>query len=182
MQDVIDFNAQMKGKSMKTIVSVLTILMFWMCSMVEVAQGQSDLPIGHLKKTNPNNIYVNYFETEDCGASFEQVINNELAQSRIKREEFWNHDELMMLVHVKCMPLSNRPSIVYIVDVSFGKFIRPVNRELNELNFLPVIFEDRYGVFGITSDDSEGQQFLRNAVRDEVEKALTDYLKVNFDL
>ena len=167
---------------MKTIVSVLAIFMFWMCMMVEFAQGQSDFPMGHLKKTNPNSIFVSYIEADDCGASYEQVVNNELAQSRIKRKEYWEYDELMMRVKVNCMSLNNLPSIVYIVDVSFGRFMRPVNREPNELTFLPVLYQNMYGEFGITTDNSEGQQFLRNSIREEVEKALTDYLKVNFDL
>ena len=118
----------------------------------------------------------------DCPNTLEQVVDSELAQSRIKRKESWNYNELILYVKVNCLLLDNVPSTVYSVDIKFAEFVFPTNQQPDEYSFVLRVYESAYGTFGITSNNDSGTQFLRNVTREALEEALLDYLKINFDL
>lgn len=113
-----------KEKKMKPPRIVIHALILILASgmVVEGVQGQLEIPTVHLKKTNPNELYVLFSQLDDCEGSYEQVVNNELVQSRIKRAEDWEINELLLIVDVICMPLDITSSIIYDPDVKFGGY------------------------------------------------------------
>ncbi len=145
-------------------------------------QGQMKDPTGHLKKIDPDEIFVAFSQMGDCPNSLEQVVDSELAQSRIKRKESWEYTELILYVKVNCLLLDNVPSTVYSVDIKFAEFVFPTSKQPDEYSFVLRTYESAYGTFGITSNNDSGTQFLRSVTREALEEALLDYLKVNFDL
>ncbi len=147
------------------------------------ATGQHEIPTGHLRKSDPDELYVAFFEESECGVSLETILESELAQSRMKRKEFWNYNELLLYVRIRCLPLDRSPPrTVYSIEIEFGEFTYPTNKQKDEYSFLETYYEPDFGTFGITSNDEVGRQFFRNGFRESLERALLAYLKVNFDL
>ena len=167
---------------MRNRMTVILGLVVTLCMMTGNVQGQKTINIDHLRKENPNEIWVLYFQDDDCSGNYEQIVEAELAQSRIKRKEYYNYDETVLRVTLECMALSNEQNLVFNIDVYFGKFAEVINPEPDEYDFTPIMYFPNYGSLGIAGTDSVGEQFIKNGVRDSVEAALTNYLKTNFDL
>lgn len=143
-------------------------------------QGQLKTPTGHLKKSDPDELFVSFIQGDDCPGSLEQVVESELAQSRLKRKEFWIYYDLILHVTVECLRLDNKHT-VYSTDVNFGEVVLPTSKQPDEFDFVRRLYGPNYGSFGIAPNDDLRTQ-LRNTIRESLEKALIDYLKVNFDL
>ena len=123
---------------------------------LQATYGQSkELPQGHLKKPNPNELYVSFYQEDDCWGSYEQIVTNELAQSRIKRTESWSYDELLLTVNISCLPLGNNLSVVNYIQVEFGRYTFPVDWQPDEYSFLRFTYDYNYGGIVSTSKDSE---------------------------
>ena len=167
---------------MTRLTTVILGLIVSLC-MTGNVQGQvKNVLVAHLKKPNPNELYVSYWQGDDCEDSYEQIVYNELTQSRIKRLEEWDYDVLYMDVDVHCMKLPKRPNqLVFSIDMHFAVDARePVAKPGTFV--VSLLYRPDYGNFGITTNDYEGQTLLRNILRECVEKALVDYMKANFDL
>lgn len=164
--------------SPKVCVSILFTVLFTGTSTD--VQGQTKSPTGHLKKSDPNEIYVSFIQGDDCPGSLEQIVESELAQSRLKRKEFWIYYELNLHLTVECLRLDNKHT-VYSTDVNFGEFVLPTSKQPDEFDFVRRLYVPNYGSFGIAPNDNLRTQ-LRNTIRESLEKALLDYLKINFDL
>ena len=71
---------------------------------------------------------------------------------------------------------------VFNLSIHFGRFVTPIDPQPDEFDFVTVRYGSSYGFIGITTNDSSGEQYLTNSLREAVEAALGDYLKINFDL
>ena len=148
---------------------------------VNGAQGQEKKPLQHLKKDDPNTIYVNYSQDPACKSMYEKVVDNELARSRIKRKTLWDFNEVSLFVTVHCSEKDSGQGFIFTLSVNFGKLV-PAEIE-SDRSFIIVYWEPgQFGSYGVSTYDSEGTQMVRNYLRNAMEDALTDYLKANFDL
>lgn len=163
-------------------------------SAVSVLLGMAlSMPVSHvdaqprdyMKKSSPEELYVSFFEGEQCPWSMEHVVDGALVRSRIRRKPLWIYDETVLLVNVRCMQAqraNGRTSgLVYSVEVSFGAFIRSEPSAQYSFDTIRVD-AGKYWTIGTSTLDDLGRQFLENNLRDEVEEALVDYLRANFDL
>ena len=157
------------------------VLIFVSGLVVEGAQGQAKKPLQHLKKDNPNEIHVNYSHEPDCKTSHEQVVDNELAQSRIKRKPLWNFYELVLFVDVRCSETVPGREFLFMVTANFGRF-EPAEIVADRSFIIVYLEPGNFGSYGISTQGSKGNRTVRDALRNAVEDALTDYLTVNFDL
>ncbi len=174
-------NIERRTTTMSTQKFLLSILCtVLMASVNSDVQGQLKTPTGHLKKSDPDELYVSIVQGNDCPRSMEQIVESELAQSRIKRKEFWIYNELNLYVTIDCLRLDNKHS-VYSTDVNFGEFVFPTSKQPDEFDFVRRLYGPNYGSFGIASNENLRTQ-LRNSIRESLEKALLEYLKINFDL
>ncbi len=163
-----------------SIASVLLAMAFGVTASHVGAQ-----PREYMKKPSPEELYVAFSEGIQCPVPLEHVVNSALVRSRIRRKPTWVYDETVLFANVRCMEtrsLNGRVTgLVYSVDVSFGAFVR--SEPGAEYSFDPVRIDvGKYGAMGTTSLDDPGRQFLENSLRDQVESALVDYLRANFDL
>lgn len=141
---------------------VKSFLLFTVSLMFnKVVHSQSELPNGHLKKTNPNELYVSYFQSDNCWGSYEQIVSSELAQSRIKRKNTWDYNELVLFVELSCMTLDDRPSIVSNLNVKFGRYTQPVDWQPNEFRMLKQQLGGNYGGLAISRKTLKGNNFLK---------------------
>ena len=104
----------------KTIVSILMVVVASLV-MTKAVQGQTSSNKNHLRKANPNEIWVYYTQEDDCVGDYEQAMEAALVQSRVKRKEGLNRDETVLHVRLACMALSNEQNLVFNLDVYFGK-------------------------------------------------------------
>lgn len=166
---------------MARIVVHALLLIFASGIAVNGAQGQEKKPLQHLKKGDPNEIYVNYAQDPDCKSMYEKVVDNELARSRIKRKPLWVFNEVSLFVTVHCSERDSGQGFIFTLSVNFGKFA-PAEIEADR-SFIVAYWEPgQFGYYGVSTYDSEGTQMVRNYLRNAMEDALTDYLKANFDL
>ena len=147
------------------------------------AQGQ-ETPLGHLKKDNPNELHVLYSEGETCGGFYERIVSKELTRSRIKNigpnSAF---DVPFLWVGIACTSSSIGNGILFNIDVSFQRMVPAWNRQSNELSWTLIAHSPGYGKHGIVRDTpAERKRLISNILRQCVEDALSDYLRINFDL
>lgn len=147
------------------------------------AQGQ-ETPLGHLKKDHPNELHVLYSEGETCGGFYERIVNNELIRSRIKNMGPNSAFDVPFLwVGIACTPSSVGNGIIFNIDVSFLRMVRAWNRQPNELSWTLIAHSPGYGKHGFVRDTpAERERYISNILRQCVEDALSDYLRINFDL
>ncbi|MCY3772792.1 MAG: hypothetical protein OXG98_12350 [Gemmatimonadetes bacterium] len=139
-----------------------------------------------LYKSNPNELYVRHLPGSVCEydqKEVEPLIDGILTRSRIKRMSLgeWARSRtsfdasLFLSVAVGC---NDR---FFSIDVRFGRTV--YHPDLSSSEWWPLRFkmyhETPYGSYGIHNGNVE---YLQDAIKEGVESALTDYLKVNFDL
>ena len=142
-------------------------------------------PLGHLKKDNPNELVVLIGQGENCGDSYERIVNNQLIKSRIKKwEEAIGIDIPFLWVSVKCMRLKSGSGYIFKIETAFVRQVPAWNRQPEERSLTTITHKPEYGSYGFSSGISttENEQFISNTVRECVENSLADYLKTNFDL
>ena len=144
-----------------------------------------------LAKENPDELYVRYFQDAECTISEEAVesmIDGVLTRSRIKRLAYYDWpvrgyrdrtggdfglDQLFLVVEANCINDNDRGFSIMV------RFADVVNRHPS-LEFKREMYHTRpYGSLGTHNNSSD---FLKDAIKSGVERALTDYLKANFDL
>lgn len=137
-------------------------------------------PREYMKKLSPDELYVDFFQEEDCPWALEHVVDGALVRSRIRRKPLWSYNETVLFVNVFCIEARSR-ILVYDVDVSFGTFVRAESGAQYSFDSV-TINAGQYGGLGATGLNDSGRQSLENNLGREVERALVDYLRSNFDL
>ena len=132
-----------------------------------------------MHKTNPNELYVSVDYGADCKVSeeaIEKMIDGILTRSRIKRlnSDDWlevdlSSDQLHLFVLVNC------DDRVFSNDVRFADMVQRPDQWIKRL----MLHYRPYGSYGVHQGDTE---YLMDSLKGSVERALTDYLKANFDL
>lgn len=114
--------------------------------------------------------------------SIETTIDGLLVRSRLKRYVFGPYNSpITLVVSARCSGTEDGRPYIYKVSAAFAEIVR-VQRSSEKL--VAAVFHNpfHYGVYGTTSNQNDYEQTVSRAVRETVEKALTDYLKANFDL
>ena len=164
----------MKNRTM--IILVMTIAV---CMIVETVEGQLSNPIMHLKKENPNELIVSYFEADNCTWDFASVIDMEMVKSRIKRKTALEFNTLLLDINLSCLE-TKLGTVAFSIEMAFGEYI--ITEPGDDLGMMFRGYDPfTYGLLGAVGKDN-AEYFIRNAIRDRLEIALTDYLKANFDL
>ena len=150
---------------------------------VQGAQGQ-ETQLGHLKKDNPNELNVMFAQNEYCLGSYERIVNNELIKSRIKKlVEFAEMNVPILWVSITCTPMDSGTGLIFNIDVDFVRRVPAYNPQPGELSWTIITHSPSYGNHGYIRDSAtETEQFISSALRGFVENALSDYLRINFDL
>ena len=142
-----------------------------------------------LKVRRPDTIKVLYAHGVDCPGdkdSIDERIDGLLIRSRLKRSNLpidrFMGNPISLVVSTSCgnSPGEVRP-FIYNVVAGFRETVK-VEREL--VHVITVVYHNpfAYGFFGVVGTRGSLEEKVRQTVRDTVEKALTDYLKANFDL
>lgn len=123
-----------------------------------------------IKSPNPNELAYFVGVDENCPAD-KSVISNTvegvLVRSRIKPSAaFYENNRIYLNVTMDCLKPENGKHI-FTLSINFGR-----------LNPKPsILFDKTYGFFGVG-----GLDFITQKLKISTEEAITDYLKVNFDL
>lgn len=124
-----------------------------------------------LESPTPNQLAYWASAGDDCPMTSDEVaeiVDGVFIRSRIKplRDEIFSEGSLYLNVTVSCL---TSDSSIHIFDsnVIFGVY----NPQP------PILYEYQYGKYG-TGDAS----FIRSSMQTSVENAVTDYIRVNFDL
>lgn len=138
--------------------------------------------IEHLKKPNPNELYVSLNVDPECPAEdYMSVVEGELLRARINRLPYWNYDEVTLFIVLTCKNSTETSLSIYDIDASFGTFRKVTNPADDEYGFMYVYFEGADGVFGYIGTDKL-KSTLRTGLSESVYRILTKYLKANFGL
>ena len=147
-------------------------------------QGQEETPLGHLKKDKPNELFLSFHQDEICGDSYERIVNNELTQSRIKRMEEPPENGIPFLsVVIACT--GDKKNTVFSIVVTFQRKVPAWNQRPDKWikSWTFISHHPGYSKHGYIRDTPEERgRFISNHLRDTVEDALSDYLRINFDL
>lgn len=131
-------------------------------------------PSTWLKKENPNELYAIVRIGQDCpysNAELKDVVHGVFIRSRIKPMNSVGRDELALDVELSC--IKNGSLWVYSAEIAFTKV-----SSYKDKTILYTKREQRYySWFG--QDDKDG---TRAVIQTRVEMAITEYLKVNFNL
>lgn len=121
---------------------------------------------------DPERLPVYIFELSVCPNTIDEVrdiIHDSLRRARLEMVED-THAELQLWFKMQCVHLSETSeNYLFNIEVDFGSW----SEALGHFR----LGESSYGTFGV-NDES----FIVDAIGDAVDKALTDYIEVNFDL
>ena len=145
------------------------------------AHAQKEDPLGHLKKADPNDLYVAVLQEGDCAVSFGNVVDEVLTRSRITPLPYTLPDELNLSVVVRCLSLVPHPGFAFFIDAKFGRLVSTPDLQSGEEDVIAISYDSAYERFGIVHDESAGVQEITDAIREVVEESLTDYRKANGD-
>ena len=131
-------------------------------------------PRPHLKKDNPNELGWLASAASECPMTDDEVaevLKGVLIRSRIKPVPLT--DGLGIYVDVVCYGVNSSTQYAFSIDVDF------VDKLQVEGWLVPIryMYGDGYDAIGI-----QNKEALMQATKDSVERAITDYLKANFDL
>lgn len=141
-----------------------------------------------LKRENPDQLKVFYDQYGECPFTKESItsmIDGLLVRSRLKpatsTEWFSDSTHFSLDVNLSCGDSDDNPPQLFKISTRFSE-----KATLQKPLGLLKVYMDHtpsYDVWGTYNRDREkSERFLRNAIRESVEDALTDYLKANFDL
>lgn len=178
------------GLSLPTV----TLLVALFLGYSKTTYGQTEDPPSPLKVENPSMLYVDYRQYGKCPFSLESIdvmIDGILTRSRLKRTPFTAErfakeirreiSGFRLEVKTNCDDDDDAPHN-FNIKVGFGEYAtisRPWGNQQIWMYHDPYV----YGASGTYDPAREPNiSFLKNAIRESVEDALTDYLKANFDL
>ena len=158
---------------MKASIPRAIVLLSSILSMTSAASYAAE--VHFLTKDEPDTLFAMTFSGPDCPVASEELdrlVKGVMIRSRIKPAEHWMPLEVVLAVNLKCLKLeSNNP----IFDLSV-RFVRLSPTDDESLLVTSRFFED-YGNLGIGD-----RSFISQSIKDSTEIAVTEYLKVNFDL
>jgi hypothetical protein len=140
-------------------------------AMAFAALGQAEPDPAFLHATNPNGLATWVVVSDKCSglsmAEAEEAVKGVLVRSRIKPLDTPKDGERLALwVSIDCLDAHT----AFNVQVDF---VRGANGSIVRGGLVG------YGIFGTYAGD---KNFLLASVKQSTEKAVTDYLKANFDL
>ena len=124
-----------------------------------------------LKQSNPTELAYYAAVSDDCPittTNAERIVKDVFTRRQIKplARPRWIARDLYLSVMVDCLQLANN-NPVFNVNVFFG----------SENGLVPILYDYPYGSLG-----QGGSDLLEQGVKDSVEKAIADFIEVNFDL
>ena len=142
-------------------------------------------PPSPLLKENPNELAFYYDQSDDCpgmSSNMVEMIEGLFTRSRLKTvPPFRSERDFHLVVLVEC---ASGTRITYDVNIGFAQQVMihtPRGQIKAEMIYRPFYY-GAYGYVTASNSERENEQYLENGIRSGVEKALTDYLKANFDL
>ena len=157
------------------------LLAISICLMVPNVHGQDETPLGHMKKDKPSELFVVYIQSGNCGESFERIVDNELTQSHIKRTDVLPElDTVFLMVGIKCHELAEDIGVMFNVSVRFSRMVPTYNWQPGEMSWELIFHAKQYNHFGIAEDARS--PYVTSKLHEKVKDALSDYLRINFDL
>ena len=161
-------------------IAILISVSLW-CFSAEAAQAQKEYPLGHLKKTDSNDLYVTVRQEGNCTVSYENVADEVLDRFRISPLPYTFTDELGLSVVVRCLSLAPHPGFGYFAEARFARLVAAMDPQPGEAEVILIYYASEYNRLGIVHDDSTGEQEITDAIREVVEEALSVYRKANGD-
>lgn len=153
---------------MRLILSVILISI-----PLQVAFGDDPAWLAQVvKQDDPNELAYFVIVEDDCPVSKKKVatiIEGVFVRSRVKPlggPGHWFQKNVYLSAKLNCVPLSNN-NPVYDLSLYFGNYSTDI----------PILYNFDFGSTGIG-----GRDFIEQAIKENVEGAITAYLKVNFDL
>ena len=172
---------------------VLTALLLVAMYIGYPAAGQVAHYLDVLKKDNPDELFVFYNQLGNCPFtedSIDSMIDGRLTRSRLQRIQSSmgvREDGFGLGIVLNCDDAKDDDGI-YIFSVE-GFFLErvTVQKPWGPMEVFmvhhPLVFSyGKFGAFTHSSNGDKARETMRNAVRETLEDALTDYLKANFDL
>ena len=153
---------------MNKAISISTLLFM---SQLSLAQDLMAWEYDAYKVDNPNELaYYLTYDAECPGDANDvtETIEGVFVRSRIKplRDDIFDVNTTYLNIIVSCLRLDdNNP--VFSVDISFGRYSPSP----------PILYDRDYGSTGIGGED-----FLFETIKEDIEGAITAFIKVNFDL
>lgn len=166
---------------MTTTKHTILSLMFVLNLPGVVAHAQSEFPSAHLKKSDPNDLYVAVRQEGDFSISYGDVVDEVLDMYRISPLPYTFTDELGLSVVVRCLSLAPHPGLSFFVEAKFARLVPAVDSQPGEAEVILIYYASEYERLGVVHDNSSGVQVVTDAIRDVVEEALNDYRKANSD-
>lgn len=152
------------------------------CLFAFTTQAQPDEEDSHLKKENPETLFVEFYEDRHCGWNLEPVVNGEMEKAGINRKGSWDFDELVLYVNIYCIENENSEgellSYVYDMNVAFGHYVR-TESHIQGVYVRMHIEPAEYSTFGVVTNDETGRKKMRDSLREITDKALADYKEAN---
>lgn len=152
----------------KTLISTVFLTLIASSSFAEdIAPWQEEA----LKSTTPDELAYYIGVDDEClitESDAASVIEGVMVRSRIRplMNEIFEDDILYLSIMLACLSTEdNNPA--YTLDMYFGRYMPEP----------PVLYDRDYGSLGIGDAD-----YLLESLKEGVEEAITDYIKVNFDL
>lgn len=158
---------------------VILALVFLSNQVVGVALAQKEFPSAHLKKPDPNDLYVSVRQEGNCSVSYRYVVDEMLDKYRISPLPYTFTDELGLSVVVRCLSLAPHPGMSYFVEARFARLVPAMDPQPGEAEVILIYYASEYERLGIVHDDSAGEQETTEVIREVVDEALTDYRRAN---
>ncbi len=158
-------------------ITAIAILAALLVTMTWTAVGQDSLE--HLEKTEPDHMFAWVSIGNECPGSeetYNNIVEGELVRARITRTTGnWPPDgELHLYSYLNCLDSAEGRITVYHLTVRFS---RAFDQEAYPSAI--VYFAPNYGYLGVAPMD-EARTIILDAMRNGVNRAITDYLKANF--
>jgi hypothetical protein len=146
-----------------------------------VAQAQSEFPSAHLKKSDPNDLYVAVRQEGNCELTYGNVVDEVLDRYRVTPLPCTFTDELGLSIVVRCLSLIPHPGLSFFVEAKFARLVPAVDSQPGEAEVILIYYASEYERLGVVHDNSTGEQEVTDAIREVVDEALSDYRKANGD-
>ena len=124
-----------------------------------------------IRKEHPDTLYFTQFVHPDCPVSeakLREEVNGVLIRSRIRPGDYYTStEELGFYLLLNCWE-EQKPLVIFGLNVFFIRWLdgRPL-----------IEFHPMYGMIGRGNEES-----IKEAIRGQTERLVTDYLQANFNL
>jgi hypothetical protein len=160
---------------MKKLIAIALLLVSSLAQAEAAAEEMTDaearaiMKVLYLKADNPDELAINAGTESDCsitGDELEEIVSGVLVRARVKplTGDALFKSKLYMEARLHCVENHGNP--IFVIQVLFGSYDAP----------LPVVYPFSYMYIG-----KGGEEFIVSNIKDRVEAAITDYIKVNLD-